>query len=681
MGSTPSVFISSETEKLLFNCGDGTQRLGTEHGAKVARISRIFLTSLHPRCTGGLGGMLLTRADACLPEDTTLIIGPPGTAAMVRSFRFFYARPRTKIEVQEVGDQATLPPPSSEALVVDAIVLPINVPGKRLKPASVDAVSSAHSRVTRAATTTCSYLVQLPPRRGKFLPAKALALGVKQGPDFGKLSRGESVVVDGDRVVKGEDCMEPAEPPFAALILALPSLESVQEFARNEVVAKFLKGGSEAGRLAVVVHMSPPVFREDELAGYEDQVLSLFGEGCRHIGLGEGVGAERCLSVSSLALQTAFNRLDDSVFPQRVGLAATTRRRAASELHPGECKERFVLCPNRAVGPDLSRVLPLMGATSVVPPPARTTTAMSEPQLVFLGTGAAIPSKYRNVSSFMLRWPTGAHTKSMLFDCGEGTFGQLVRAHGGVLGAVDEVTTSLQAVWISHMHADHHLGLLTVLAVRMGTVPPLLVIGPPQLGLFLKEYCAATLGDELASTYEFVDCESAAEAETVVTRRRGLSEFRSVPVDHCPHAYGIVVASPGWRVVYSGDTVPCAALVEAGKRGGGMPTTVLVHEATFADDMDTEAAEKKHSTISQAMDVARLMGVKNLVLTHFSQRYPKLPTSSSSRHNKHQGGGELCVAYAFDLMEVGFSRLPHAEMLAGRLQETLAELTKGEEEG
>ena len=42
-----------------------------------------------------------------------------------------------------------------------------------------------------------------------------------------------------------------------------------------------------------------------------------------------------------------------------------------------------------------------------------------------------------------------------------------------------------------------------------------------------------------------------------------------MPVDHCPQAYGLVLThKEGWKIVYSGDTRPCQALIEAGKSEG-----------------------------------------------------------------------------------------------------------------
>lgn len=64
---------------------------------------------------------------------------------------------------------------------------------------------------------------------------------------------------------------------------------------------------------------------------------------------------------------------------------------------------------------------------------------------------------------------------------------------------------------------------------------------------------------------------------TVLGGLTGLAEWRSVPVEHCSDAHGLVLrAAAGWSLVFSGDTRPCAALAAAG-RGA----TLLVHEATF----------------------------------------------------------------------------------------------------
>lgn len=61
-----------------------------------------------------------------------------------------------------------------------------------------------------------------------------------------------------------------------------------------------------------------------------------------------------------------------------------------------------------------------------------------------------------------------------------------------------------------------------------------------------------------------------------------------------------------------------------------MDAALLIHEATFDDAMEPDAVAKRHSTVGQALEVARRMNAASVILTHFSQRYPSLPPTSSA---------------------------------------------------
>lgn len=113
--------------------------------------------------------------------------------------------------------------------------------------------------------------------------------------------------------------------------------------------------------------------------------------------------------------------------------------------------------------------------------------------------------------------------------------------------------------------------------------------------------------------------QSARPAMSNLLRSSGFRDISTVDVIHCPWSYGISMThQSGWKIVYSGDTRPCQNLVQAGHGA-----TVLLHEATFEDDMQDEALKKKHSTTQEAISVGEGMEARFTMLTHFSQRYPK----------------------------------------------------------
>ena len=120
--------------------------------------------------------------------------------------------------------------------------------------------------------------------------------------------------------------------------------------------------------------------------------------------------------------------------------------------------------------------------------------------------------------------------------------------------------------------------------------------------------------------------------------------LKAVRVPHCRDSYAVVLtaAHSGYRVVYSGDCRPSPRLV---MEGSGCD--LLIHEATFDDSRQQDALTKAHCTTSEAVDAGTKMGAAHLILTHFSQRYPK--TSQSFRQTVAQTGacGEFAVAFDF----------------------------------
>lgn len=125
----------------------------------------------------------------------------------------------------------------------------------------------------------------------------------------------------------------------------------------------------------------------------------------------------------------------------------------------------------------------------------------------------------------------------------------------------------------------------------------------------------------------------------------------------------------GFKFAYSGDTRPTQEFIQIG-RGA----TLLLHEATFDDELHGEAVAKKHSTTSEAIKAGIDMGAQALMLTHFSQRYPKLPVIAKEGHGKQR----MKVALAFDMMRMKVGHIGRFEKFIPALRELYKD--EGDEE-
>ena len=277
---------------------------------------------------------------------------------------------------------------------------------------------------------------------------------------------------------------------------------------------------------------------------------------------------------------------------------------------------------------------------------------MSLLRLTFLGTSAAQPTIHRNVSGLALK----VDGDLLLFDCGEGSQRQMVRFGTGF---------TVDAVFFTHFHADHFLGIIGFLRTlgMMGRQEPMLLYGPAPAKRLLHQ--AVFLGtDSLDFPVEITELKSGD-----AVRRKGYS-VKAIQVDHRIAALGYVlqedpragrfhldkaievgvqpgpdfgrlqrgeavisrsgqtihasdVLGPprsGRKVVISGDTRPCVALVEAAHGAD-----LLIHEATFSDEEQDRALETRHSTAREAGQVAHQAQVDRLILTHLSSRHDAEP--------------------------------------------------------
>ncbi|KAF8159401.1 hypothetical protein B0H34DRAFT_703302 [Crassisporium funariophilum] len=300
-----------------------------------------------------------------------------------------------------------------------------------------------------------------------------------------------------------------------------------------------------------------------------------------------------------------------------------------------------------------------------------------------LGTAASLPTKYRNVLSTLIRIPSWG---SILLDTGEGTWGQMARHFGldkDMPNNVWDVLRDLKCIFVSHMHGDHHMGLAKILAQRRLLDPPpndpLYIVSVRGTHLYLREQSdiqdlglhdpsgngvisiiSEALHHRSEGSYhnsgrwaiggneEWVDYGTSLENARHMRQLLGLQSFKTVDMFHRCRCYGVVLEhQDGWSVAFSGDTLPTENLVYAGKG-----VTVLIHEATMGDDEADMAKRKSHSTVGQAIDIGKRMKAKNILLTHFSARYPKMPPSVTQQANEGKSQNDPIIVPAFDHLDL-----------------------------
>ena len=279
--------------------------------------------------------------------------------------------------------------------------------------------------------------------------------------------------------------------------------------------------------------------------------------------------------------------------------------------------------------------------------------------LLFLGTSAGVPTKTRNVSGVALRENKGKGW--YLIDCGEGTQHQVLHTKLSF--------HSLKAILITHVHGDHCYGLPGIMASAAmgGRTAPLTIVAPKGIQDWLEATCEVTqlclpfalefiCSDDLPSV-EFenmavatcalshrVPCYAYAFTERNVDAALDVDKLDQQGIPRGPlwgqlkqgmdvefegkqlrsQDYLLFKHAPR-KVVIAGDNDQPELLAEA-----CAGAQVLVHEATYTEAMAEKAGEVGHSYGKQVAAFAQAIKLLNLVLTHFSPRYPLISHTSPS---------------------------------------------------
>ncbi|MFV8291354.1 ribonuclease Z [Aerococcus viridans] len=274
-------------------------------------------------------------------------------------------------------------------------------------------------------------------------------------------------------------------------------------------------------------------------------------------------------------------------------------------------------------------------------------------EITFLGTGAGVPSRSRNVTSIMLKLLDESN-EMWMFDCGEATQHQIMKT--------TLKPRKVTKIFITHLHGDHIFGLPGFLSSRshQGGEAPVTIYGPKGIKAYIDNFLKVTrttLGydliiqeladegmvfqndqyqviyktlDHAVQSYGFRVIEADQVGELLIDKAREagvpngpllgqLKQGKTITLEDGIQLDGRDFIGPdkkGHIVTVLGDTRYNQNAVALAK-----DADLLVHEATFAAGEERMARNYYHSTAKQAGQVAKEANVKKLLLTHISARY------------------------------------------------------------
>uniref|UniRef100_A0A8C1QSX1 Zinc phosphodiesterase ELAC protein 2 n=1 Tax=Cyprinus carpio TaxID=7962 RepID=A0A8C1QSX1_CYPCA len=662
--SGASLYVFSEYNRYLFNCGEGTQRLMQEHKMKIARLDNIFLTRMSWETVGGLSGMILTLKDTGVPQ--CVLSGPP---QLILFICILSAAVRPYTEPQYKDDTMTVSqvPLFCECHLIFTLFPTISSESdSHLKDVTESICAVCKEKVTRDSSLVVAYVCKLHSKKGNFLVLKAKEMGLPVGtaaigPIIEALKAGKTVTHDG-KEIRPEELCTPADPGPVFIVVDCPSEDFIQPLCTNHILQRHQTGGSEDSA-ALVVHMTPEsVLDTDQYKSWMER----FPSSTEHLVMNEQTFTPH--NTRSHKLQTQLNLIHPEIFPPLKLYKTKPRASLRTPNIRAECLMKFQLRPKLEWQRD---AIPSCDSEEFVKEAAEVPNFFEEveecrkfqtaesistsgekfPEIVFLGTGSSLPMKIRNVSGTLVN----------------------IRIKDRNYPFYKKRLLNNNLEFISRMLFIALLTFLSVLSSAQGLIhlllereralnslgkafSPVYLIAPVQIMTWLNQYhdhCQQILSQINIIPSKFL-CDGA-EIPTVETKsfiqavlkKNDLLKFQTCYVRHCKNAFACSLThQSGWQLVFSGDTMPCDAVVNIGKNA-----TLLIHEATLEDGMEEEACEKRHSTTSQAIGIGMKMNAEFIVLNHFSQRYAKIPLFSDDFNSK--------VGISFDHMRVRIFYFPH----------------------
>ncbi|EKX53583.1 hypothetical protein GUITHDRAFT_132689 [Guillardia theta CCMP2712] len=475
--SPPSICITTAKDRILINCPEGTQgdvsqRLMTENKLKLTnKASSFFFTQNNWEYITGITDCLLKMS-----EEGQTQLNLTGAVLYIVLNQSRYLR--------------------LEMFIQDS--------------------AAFKQRMERR------YHLQFPDLPGKFDVKKAEELKVPKGPMRGKLVKGETIVLEDGRKISPSDCVGPGAPGGLVCVIDCPSSLHVKSLQEENVLNRMIyfvhmspDEVLESEEYAQFTSKIPSCLNITHVIhdNNNEEVVVVMVEG-RQLRRSNSKTYLRCVrKISQAAILGNFHHVDklgltllkvDEKFfapsacqypsllsfgPEKSGNIPRREYDRMKNIRAtcGWPMQVFILPPHKQTGlkdsiPETSMMhyyclkgcicneeergklyKPFEERKAQMMENEKTSETSPNIKILFLGTGASAPFKYRTVSSILVELEDGS---GVLLDAGDGTYSAMVRKMGQQ--KAEDILKKLKMICVSHKHADHISGVARILLKRQG---------------------------------------------------------------------------------------------------------------------------------------------------------------------------------------------------------------------
>ena len=518
----PCSILRFDKASYLFNCCDGTQRNALEQGIKFPKIKCIFFNSSKIDCYLGTYGFLMSRGEMNINKayqlaknlvekeknvskpilnhintqnkgndifseiQQCLLFGPPNF-----SNNFLYTQQFCPVPLNKYIYEFDF----KNGEFINKNIFKekhVSLPIKIYEDEMINIIPFS----TNADNNFAMNFICIPKQKNRsFNKQKALDLGIKPGPIFGKLSKGESVTLDSGKIITLKDVSDEPLPSSSLAILYIPNEEHMNQLIKNEFINNYINhklSNNYIYNIKLIVHICPKfsIINNEKYISF----INSFGKDVENIIECPEINQQFMYDEGKIKIHYLLNKVSNILFPNILFNEDETK---PTLINKKEIFEKLVI--NNGINIDES----IPGREYIMYPPNKKgfvikglyqgnpfyfnsdecktflknisdikinniddklnslSQYMKSPKVTFLGTSSMKPGKYRNVSAILIQNIVNTQQKYILFDCGEGTFQQIYEKFGKEI--TSQILLNINLIAISHKHGDHMLGLMKLM--------------------------------------------------------------------------------------------------------------------------------------------------------------------------------------------------------------------------